>query len=314
MPAGSHFPERTFSVASSQKSQISSEPKTVAQKLAHDGYAVVPDVLDGELLRSLRTMVEEELSAQGCGHFDTFRHHGSMLPIDRARAEVVTLVGWPPLLDVLNDAGFSAPKWLSGYVISKPPHSPGLWWHQDWWAWDEAVSFGPTPPQMFVMYYLTDTKPENGCLRVIPGSHRARHGLHGHLPEAHSQSEGLRDLDGPAHLPHPDEVAVQVKAGDAVLGDVRVLHATYPNQSDQRRTCLTLWYMPAFEELPAALKAYVVQHPALPPAGWWNDASIQVDPSLSGLLPVYDGDVSPASYNRVPPVSWSFERTAATLR
>ncbi len=32
-------------------------------------------------------------------------------------------------------------KWLSGYVSSKAPHSPALWWHQDWWCWDHPFGF-----------------------------------------------------------------------------------------------------------------------------------------------------------------------------
>ena len=42
---------------------------------------------------------------------------------------------------------------------------------------DEPRAYSDLPPQLFAMFYLTDTSPRNGCLRVIPGSHRKRHRL-----------------------------------------------------------------------------------------------------------------------------------------
>ncbi|MEC8595240.1 MAG: phytanoyl-CoA dioxygenase family protein [SAR324 cluster bacterium] len=56
--------------------------------------------------------------------------------------------------------------------ISKPPKSPALFWHQDWWDWNEPSSFTYQMAQVFVMIYLKDTTPQNGCLRVIPGSNK----------------------------------------------------------------------------------------------------------------------------------------------
>src|SRR3546814_7153010 len=50
------------------------------------------------------------------------------------------------------------------------------------------------------------TTRENGCLRVIPGSHRHDHPLH-HLEEAHSaELQGFLNPDNPAFAAHPDEV------------------------------------------------------------------------------------------------------------
>ena len=36
------------------------------------------------------------------------------------------------------------------------------------------------------MYYPEDTSPYNGCLRVLPRSHRRRHPLH-HIGQAHTK-------------------------------------------------------------------------------------------------------------------------------
>jgi|SRR5918911_82325 hypothetical protein len=272
---------------------------------ANDGYAVFRNTLSARMLDDLRRYADARLAAEETEHFDRFRFHGSMLAIDATRNEVARrLILWSHTLEMLGRLGLGDVRWLSGYIISKPRKSPSLWWHQDWWAWDEPVSFSPRAAQIFVMYYLRGVDARNGALRVIPGSHRRQHPLHTQLPEAHSAELTCRGAGEEAHATQPDEVTVAVSAGDAVVGDCRLLHATHANGSDQRRTCLTLWYLPDFEKLPDSVRAYVVQHPSLPPAGWWRDDAPSVPPDLRRMLPTYDGDAAPATYNRQPPVAW----------
>jgi hypothetical protein len=272
--------------------------------LREDGYCVLPGVLDAAMLRELELLTQRRLASESADHFERFRYHGSMLPLDfRDEPAARRLIAWPGTLRGLAALGFERPRWLSGYVVSKPPRAPSLWWHQDWWAWNDPATGMVDPPQLFVMFYLRDVDESSGCLRVIPGSHRRPHPLHAALPPAHSEEiNALRE--GVAHASHPDEVAVRARAGDAVVGDVRVLHATYPNDSDRRRTCLTLWYLPAYDSLPESIRAYVVNHPALPPAGWWRAASHSVPRAIRPLLPTYDGDAEPAEYERVPSAEW----------
>ena len=49
-------------------------------------------------------------------------------------------------------------------------------------------------------------------------------------------------------------VDVPMKAGSLLLGDSRLLHSTHPNDSDGRRTCITLWYLSRFESLPERVR------------------------------------------------------------
>ena len=48
----------------------------------------------------------------------------------------------------------------------------------------------------------------------------------------------------------PGCIDVEVKAGDLVLGDARMLHAAHANKSDKRRTLITMWYLPEYEKFP----------------------------------------------------------------
>ena len=120
-------------------------------------------------------------------------------------------------------------------LLTKDPGEPALYWHQDWMQWNDPLSCSPWPQIIFVSYYLSDTSPENGCLKVIPGTHHKRISLHDDMVPAHEQGARFIEEDHPTMFSdHPDQVDVCVKAGDLVLADARVLHSAYRNPD--RRT------------------------------------------------------------------------------
>ena len=205
------------------------------------------------------------------------------------------LVAYPPMLAALAGLGFDNPKWGSGFIISKPPHSPPLFWHQDARFWDEPISYTPRTIQCFLMIYLVDTAPHNGCLRLIPGSHLKRHRLHDALPDAHEHDlSRADDTEHAAFQRAEGEVDVPVKAGDVVMGSARLLHAAHGNKSDQRRTNITLWYYPDYERLPESIRAYLADTDW--PSEWYAPNRDLLDP----LRPLYDGDAPPIKLNRKP--------------
>ena len=104
------------------------------------------------------------------------------------------------------------------------------------------MSADPMPIMMFGMIYLVDTSPENGCLRVIPGSHRKEGKVWDVLRGNNHLSEDAKSDLGSEIFSAPG-VDVPMKAGDLLLGASRLLHGTHKNASDHRRTCITLWYL-----------------------------------------------------------------------
>ncbi|MDE0555181.1 MAG: phytanoyl-CoA dioxygenase family protein, partial [Candidatus Poribacteria bacterium] len=162
------------------------KPKEKYDQLIADGYCVVENVLKEKMLARLRTGTDELLDRQTEDERAAHRSSGSMISV-YMHPLFAELVAYPRALQALEALGFLRPKWSSGYVISKPPQSPPLFWHQDWWGWDDPCSYTALPQQLFLMYYLVDTTPDNGCLRVIGGSHLNRHPLHDILPSAHGE-------------------------------------------------------------------------------------------------------------------------------
>ena len=84
---------------------------------------------------------------------------------------------------------------------------------------------------------------ENGCLRVIPGSHAARQ-LHEHLHEDRSDlTLNQRMADGV--FDEADAVDLELQPGQMSLHDVYMIHGAAANTSTKRRTGVALRYMPA---------------------------------------------------------------------
>ena len=105
------------------------------------------------------------------------------------------------------------------------------------------LSCTPWPQTIFVSYYLEGTSVENGCLKIIPGTHHKRIPLHDILVTAHEQGARFIEEDHPVMFSdHPDQVNVEVGPRDLVLADARVLHAAYRNQTDEPRDLLLLWH------------------------------------------------------------------------
>tara|TARA_B100000674_G_scaffold491681_1_gene510142 strand:- start:174 stop:881 length:708 start_codon:yes stop_codon:yes gene_type:complete len=142
-------------------------------------------------------------------------------------------------------------------LLSKPAYGPPLYWHQDFMNWNHPEAAAPWPTVIFLSYYMSDTTRENGCLRVIPGTHRKRIPLHDMLPDAHGpEIQAINDLEHPIFMDHPDSVDVPLKSGDLIIADARLLHAAWPNQTAQRRTLVLAWH-----------GVFSFPHPP----SWWTD-------------------------------------------
>lgn len=150
------------------------------------------------------------------------------------------------------------------------------------------------------MYYLVDTSPRNGCLRAIPGSHLKRHPLHSLDRKAHQDDEVKRavNMNHPALQPAEDEIDVPVKAGDVVIGDSRLLHSAHANQTDERRTVLTIWYWLAYGSLPEDVRALIAQH--ITDSTEWSEWVEQTRSITGRLIPVSESDVEPVPSNNFP--------------
>jgi ectoine hydroxylase-related dioxygenase (phytanoyl-CoA dioxygenase family) len=111
-------------------------------------------------------------------------------------------------------------------------------WHQDGHYWPIRPLANCT-----VWVALEPSTVDNGCLRVIPRSHRARV-LHEHL---HEDRTDLTLNQRMAHgtFDEGEAVDLELQPGQMSLHDVYMIHGAKANTSTRRRTGVALRYMPS---------------------------------------------------------------------
>ncbi len=90
---------------------------------------------------------------------------------------------------------------------------------------------------------LEESSVDNGCLRVIPGSHSGKQ-LHEHLHEDRSDLT-LNQRLAPGTFDEATAVDLALQPGEMSLHDVHMIHGANANRSDKRRTGVALRYMPS---------------------------------------------------------------------
>jgi len=263
----------------------------------HDGFTILHRFLAVSELKDARLAVDEVVaSPRRCG--TCVRPHNTLLPLRWSDSVVRLLLGSSARVRAIAEAvGAADPKWISGYVSIKEARTPPLWWHQDWWCWDHPISFRRPAPQVAVLCYLSATDAESGALRVLLGSHHRSLPIHALLPERHAEPADAVEEGHGAMTDQPGQVTLSLAAGDAVVIDYRLLHSTHGNAAHTRRDCILLSFTPSWRDLPADVRAHLIQHPALPsdgeqpPAGGWE----------TRLVPSFDGVPKSLHVNRTPP-------------
>ena len=120
-------------------------------------------------------------------------------------------------------------------------------WHQDGHYWPIRPLANCT-----VWVALEESTVDNGCLRVIPGSH-ADKALHPHLHEDRSDLT-LNQRLAAGVFDEASAVDIELQAGEMSLHDVYMIHGAKANRSHKRRTGVALRYMPATSVFERALK------------------------------------------------------------
>jgi ectoine hydroxylase-related dioxygenase (phytanoyl-CoA dioxygenase family) len=114
-------------------------------------------------------------------------------------------------------------------VFYKPPRDTSYAsWHQD-----SVYSGWHLTPSVSAWIALTVSGPENGCMRVIPGSHKQ-----GLLEHDNVQDPNMLNRRGERLQMDVDEsqaVDVVLKPGEMSLHHTNIVHGSKPNTSDGPR-------------------------------------------------------------------------------
>jgi non-heme Fe2+,alpha-ketoglutarate-dependent halogenase len=146
------------------------------------------------------------------------------------------LVRLPTILDAVGDV--LGPNLLvySSSFFNKEPHDPTyVSWHQDAHYWGLSSGDVITAWVAFV-----DSTTENGAMRVVPGTHLVD------LPHVDTFAEHnmlSRGQEVAVDLGDRSWVELTLRAGEASLHHVGIVHGSEPNRSDGRRVGFAIRYM-----------------------------------------------------------------------
>ena len=172
------------------------------------------------------------------------------------------LMSNPKITDVVES--LIGPELFSNPVYNVRPKVPGVAagavpWHQDKSYWPDANA----NPVITVWIPLVDSTHENGCLHLIPGTHKKRAVRHG--VEEYSGTGFLEIEPAEVEKRRKEIIALPMKAGSAVFFNDRLIHSSTPNKSDHVRWSVDLRYQPTDQDpMPQLGAGFLVrsrQHP-----------------------------------------------------
>ena len=204
-----------------------------------DGYVLFHDVLDADLMREAK------------GHLDwlavkypDLRPEQLHTHLMRNDAFWVRLISDERLLDIAEQfIGPDIALFASHYICKPPFDGQPVLWHQD-------GSYWPLDPMEVVTLWLAvdDSIVENGCLRVIKGSHL------GQLHEMKPATEKANVLSSQIDAEWVDEslaVDCVLYSGGVEVHHPNIIHGSEANNSPLRRGGLTIRYIPTSTRITA---------------------------------------------------------------
>ncbi|MSO90525.1 MAG: phytanoyl-CoA dioxygenase family protein [Acetobacteraceae bacterium] len=201
-----------------------------------DGYFFPMDCLTPAEVRHYRGCLETFEAAQG----DTF---GRLPGLVRSKSHLLftwmdALVRHPTVLDAVES--LIGPDILLYHLTSwlKEPRDPArVSWHQD------GTYFGLDPAEQVTAWIaLTDSTPEMGCIKVLPGSHVI--GQQPHKDAVAPDNLLSRGQTIERKMDYDRYVMMPLRAGQVSLHHTHLVHCSDPNRGAERRIGIGASYIP----------------------------------------------------------------------
>lgn len=201
-----------------------------AAQYERDGYASPVPFLTTEEAADHRARLEAAEEKMGSLHYRSKAHTFLTSPLE--------LATHPTILDMVERMiGPDILLYNVTYII-KEPHAPShVSWHQDLTYWGLSHD-----DQVSMWLALSPATAESGCMRMIPGSHK-----HGMVTHETTEDDSNVLLQGQTVRGVAEDKATlcPLRPGEATFHHGWTLHASMPNNSDDRRIGLNVQYVAA---------------------------------------------------------------------
>ncbi|MCZ6635247.1 MAG: phytanoyl-CoA dioxygenase family protein [bacterium] len=197
------------------------------------GYVLLHDVFPKDELEAM----DREMDRIQATQEDLGRNPGWVMQLG-LRSEVTQQFARDErVLTLIEDIVKPGISIFSGKLTAKSPRSDEIChWHQDD-AYYNAQA--PSETRMSTWIPLQDTDEENGCMWVVPGSHKG--GVVAHGPYGGQCPKCM----GSADLMFDDAILCPVKMGDMLLFSACLWHHSKGNRTDRVRRAFIVSYQEA---------------------------------------------------------------------
>ncbi len=199
----------------------------------HENGQLTPDFrLSGETIGKIEMKMEALFAARPDLDPD---YAPSLVEMDKSWLEIASM---PEILDAVGQLiGNDIVVWGSAFFCKRGTGGKATPWHQDGQYWPMR------PLESCTVWIAIDhSTAKNGCLRIIPGSHKNRNMLD------HDAASGdqvvLNQAVAASEMPDVEPIDVVLAPGQLSIHDAFVVHGAEPNNSGARRGGLTFRYMP----------------------------------------------------------------------
>jgi phytanoyl-CoA hydroxylase len=160
------------------------------------------------------------------------RHVRKFMGFVEQKAALGRLARQPDLMALARRLLGAAPALFQDMALVKPAQGREKPWHQDHAFFNVALD----TPIVGIWIPMGEVTPENGCMHLLAGGHKAG-------PRLHFRRRDWQICD--TDVPAAGRVAVPMSIGDVLLFDGKLPHGTPINRTDDFRWAVQFHYRPA---------------------------------------------------------------------
>jgi phytanoyl-CoA hydroxylase len=217
---------------------------THAAAFARDGYVIAENLFTrdemAEAKRESQRVLAMKRNASDGNRDDQARNRDNGVNVGLAGHSpfIRGLHADPRIVDILAEIiGPNIEFWSDKAVYKSASVDFGSPWHQDWPYWHGAHKYS-------VWIALDDATPENGCLKLVPGTHA---GLMNH-GGTDNDGAGFWNRMRPEDVDESKAVVAAVRAGTCIIFHDLALHSSFPNTSGKDRWSIISTYRDASQD------------------------------------------------------------------
>ncbi|XP_033731050.1 L-proline trans-4-hydroxylase-like [Pecten maximus] len=210
------------------------------QAFEEEGYILVRGLLNGKELTKVKQVLEDSdlVPTHGYGIPDSSGRMPKMVLWRAAGSDVTGMICRCEKVVTTSEKllGGEVYHYSSKLVMKEPLIGGRQEWHQDYGYWYQNGLL--TPDALSVFMAVDKCTKANGCLQILPGSHKC-----GRIEHKMVSGQTGADLERVAEIRKKLPLTyVEMNAGDALFFHSNVLHMSDPNDSSDRRWALIMAY------------------------------------------------------------------------